>query len=257
MKDKKLPIYGSKTYSLKVADMDAGSRTVKGYLSAFNVVDSDNDVILPGAFKKSIAENGPASASNRKIAFLRNHEWEDVIGKMLELTEDEHGLMFTAQLGRSSKGDDALLDYQDDIIREHSIGFNYIPDKIKFIETEDGGYWAVSEVKLWEGSAVLFGSNPFTHVLQVAKGGNAADAKTVMLAKLATETEAITKALRNGKGTDTRLQELEMRIKVCAQKYEALCGAGPQSEKAPAKTMEPQLQPFAAQKFFYNLLTNK
>lgn len=252
---KQLPIYAAKAMKIDALDMDAGSRTVKGYFSAFNVIDSDNDMILPGAFKKSIQENGPKSSSNRKIAFLRNHEWEDVIGKILELEEDEKGLLFVAQLGRSSKGEDAFLDYQDGIIREHSIGFNYVGDKIKHIETHEGGYFAVSEVKLWEGSAVLFGANQFTPVLQVAKGIDF-DAKEAALAKLAAETDAITKALRNGRGTDERLQELEMRIKVCAQKYQALCSMVVPLAKAPEPIAEPQAQtqPFAA-KFFYQFLT--
>jgi HK97 family phage prohead protease len=250
---KKLPIYGAKTMELKVADMDAGSRTVKGYLSAFGIIDSDNDMIMPGAFKKSITENGPLSSSNRKIAFLRNHEWEDQIGKMLELSEDDYGLLFVAQLGRSSKGDDALLDYQDGIIREHSIGFSYVPDKMKAIETADGMYWAISEVKLWEGSAVTFGSNQFTPVLQVAKGMDSGAAKQAALEKLAQETEAIAKAIRNGKGTDSRLQELEMRVKTLAQRYQALAETDGPHQKAPATVpVEPQPQPFAAQKFFYN-----
>ena len=159
-----------------------------------------------------------------------------------------------AQLGRSSKGDDAFLDYQDEIIREHSIGFNYVQDKIKSIEAADGGfYWAVSEVKLWEGSAVTFGSNQFTPVLQVAKGMDSGAAKQAALAKLALETEAITKAIRNGKGTDTRLQELEMRVKALAQRYQALAETdGPITKSPETAPAEPHPQPFAAQKFFYN-----
>ena len=33
--------------------------------------------------------------------------------------------------------EDALLDYQDGIIREHSIGFSYIKERMRFVELEN------------------------------------------------------------------------------------------------------------------------
>ena len=128
MKDVKK--YQVKKADLSVKDVDTKTRRVQVMLSAFDNIDSDGDVIRKGAFAKSIMERGAESTSNRKIAFLRHHDWEHQIGKFLELYEDNYGLKFVSQLGRSTKANDALLDYQDEILREHSIGFNYIPDKI-------------------------------------------------------------------------------------------------------------------------------
>ena len=109
--------------SLELKDVDTGSRQVALYLSKFDNIDSDFDIIRKGAFKKSIKERGVSSRSNRKIAFLRHHDWEKQIGKFVELAEDEFGLYAVGQLGRSTMGDDALKDYEDGIIKEHSIGF--------------------------------------------------------------------------------------------------------------------------------------
>ena len=92
-------------------------------------MDSDMDIIRKGAFKKSLRERGVKSKSNRKIAFLRHHDWEKQIGKFIELAEDDYGLYAVAQLGRSTDGENALKDYEDGIIREHSIGFQYVADK--------------------------------------------------------------------------------------------------------------------------------
>jgi hypothetical protein len=170
------------------------------------------DVIRRGAFAKSIQERGPLTSGNRKIAHLRNHDWEHQIGKFLEMEEDEFGLRFVAQLGRSTKGQDALLDYQDGILREHSIGFNYVADKIKFVEDttyNPEGHYEISEVKLWEVSGVTFGANEFTPVIEAAKSGDTEGA-----VKRFHELEAsFLKAIKRGTGTDERLENLEARFK--------------------------------------------
>ena len=101
--------------SFEIKDIDTGSRQVAVYLSKFDAIDSDMDVIKKGAFKKSLKERGIKSTSNRKIAFLRHHDWEKQIGKFVELAEDDFGLYAVGQLGRSTDGDDAFMDYQDGI----------------------------------------------------------------------------------------------------------------------------------------------
>lgn len=265
---KKLPIYGTKALTLTISDTSAGiapdssERTVKGLLSAFDVMDSDRDIIRRGAFAKSLAEHGVNSSSNRKIQFLRNHDWEQQIGKFLELYETEQGLEFVAQLGRSTKGNDAFLDYQDGIIKEHSIGFNYIPNKMTMVNDTDGmaeggGYWEIFEVKLWEGSAVTFGANEFTPVLDVSKS---ADTDKI-ISDLAKESEAIAKALKTGKGTDERLHSLEMRLRVLSQKYQSLLENKPtlketlEKEQKPTQSEKPKPEQGSGKDFLLQLLS--
>ena len=72
-------------------------------------------------------------------------------------------------MGSHTEGQDFLKMYQEGIIREHSIGFNYIPDKIKAVESGDQTIWDIAEVKLWEGSAVVFGANSETPNLSIIK----------------------------------------------------------------------------------------
>lgn len=204
--------YGCKNFVFHLSDLDEGSRQVKGYFSAFDSIDSDGDVIRQGAFAKSIAESGPDSTGNRKIAHLRNHDFTHQIGRIDELGEDKHGLYFVSTLGTSSKGEDAFRDYQEGILREHSIGFQYIGDKIDYVEPKDSdfdkdnGHFEVREVKLWEGSAVTFGANSLTPVIDVAKGEEPTEYKLKRIQEL---TEVLENALRNGKGTDERLENIE------------------------------------------------
>ena len=61
--------YSTKTDNTMLKDIDLNKREVAIYLSKFGVIDSDNDMIVKGAFQRSIKERGPLSDSNRKIAF--------------------------------------------------------------------------------------------------------------------------------------------------------------------------------------------
>lgn len=233
--------YGVKTFSIKVSDLDEGSRQVKGYFASFDTLDSDRDVIRKGAFAKSINDNGPNSSGNRKIAHLRNHDWEHQIGNITELFEDEKGLGFVSVLGRSTKGEDAFRDYQDGILREHSIGFNYIGDRMKFVEQSSyhsEGHWEINEVKLWEGSGVTFGANSLTPVIDVAKG---LKDNTYTLKKLNELTNSLEVALKNGKGTDERLSNIEQMFAQLKQYHNSLDFSAPSvkdtQEAAPNKSV--------------------
>jgi len=214
--------YEVKNLSLDVKDIDSVGRRVKVAFAAFNNIDSDRDVIRKGAFAKSIQERGPATTSNRQIAHLRYHDWEHQIGKLVSLEETDTHLVATSDLGRSTKGNDAFLDYQDGIIMEHSIGFNYIPDKMQLIGEGDQAYFEIKELFLWEGSAVTFGANSLTPMLDVSKGN-----KAELLEKINKEMAAFIAALKNGKGTDERLYSIEMGLKVCQQKYNSLVNFAP------------------------------
>ena len=160
-----------KACTLPILEVKADSESgyVEGYFSGFNNVDSDNDRILQGAFSKSIQEHGPQSQSNRKIAHLAYHDTRRPIGVIQELKEDSTGLYFRSKMGSHTEGQDFLKMYQEGIIREHSIGFNYIADKIKEVKENDQTIWDIQEVKLWEGSAVVFGANSETPNLSIIK----------------------------------------------------------------------------------------
>ena len=202
--------YSIKTFNDSIKDISLGKREVAMYLSKFDVVDSDNDMIVKGAFYKSIKERGPGSNSNRDIAFLRYHDWQHPIGKFLKLEEDSKGLFAVAKLSTSTKGEDALRDYEEGIIKEHSIGFQYMTDNVRWIEEQENkGYYEINEVKLFEGSAVTFGANEFTETLSVGKSVD----KVSAFDKITSEINIVTKALINGRGTDERMFNLEMKLK--------------------------------------------
>jgi len=55
----------SDSLRLQIKDVDGRKGIVTGYFSDFNSIDSDGDIIKPGAFTKSISQNGPSSAKPR------------------------------------------------------------------------------------------------------------------------------------------------------------------------------------------------
>jgi HK97 family phage prohead protease len=232
-------LYSTKS-ALEIKDLDSENRKVVVYLAKFDNIDSDNDMFVKGAFSKSIQERGPQSTSNRKVAFLRHHNWEMPIGKFLDLSEDDNGLYAVGQLGRSTLGEDAFKDYEDGIIREHSIGFQYIGDKTRWMEDstmEKGGYYQLGEVKLFEGSAVTFGANEMTNVVDVIKSEN----KNEIIERISNDLHIVIKALSNGKGTDERLYELEMKSKYLSSQLVLLAKQDPmliQSVKSEPEDVE-------------------
>ena len=149
-----------KNYDATIKDLDVNNGIVTGYFSKFGNIDRDEDVIMQGAFTKSIQERGPKS-NKPEIAFLWQHDMYKPLGKLIDLREDSYGLYFEAKVSDTSYGQDALKLYRDGVITQHSIGFQVIKS-IEEQTDEDREIKRIMEVKLWEGSAVTFGANPDT-----------------------------------------------------------------------------------------------
>lgn len=141
-----------------VKDVDTTGRVVTGYFAAFDNIDSDSDVILPGAFDRTIRERGPGG-KNRIMHLWQHDPWRP-IGKPSVLQEDDHGLYFETYLPETTLGNDTLKLYEAGIINEHSIGFQIVQANQA---TRDGQeITEITEVRLWEGSSVTWGANPDT-----------------------------------------------------------------------------------------------
>ena len=81
-----------------VYDIDEKNSLVKGYGSFFDNKDSDQDIIRKGAYQKTIQENGS------RVKYLYQHDMMQPIGKMTELYEDDKGLVFVAEVPKTSLG---------------------------------------------------------------------------------------------------------------------------------------------------------
>ena len=143
----------------ELADFDEKSSIVKGYGSYFNNKDADNDIILRGAYQKTIQENG------NRVKYLYQHNMMQPIGKMKELYEDEKGLMFVAEVPKTQLGKDVIELMKAGVITENSVGI------LPIVKQDKGDYRELKEVKLFEISAVTLAANDQAKIMDV-KGSN-------------------------------------------------------------------------------------
>lgn len=154
----------TKDISGGMLDMDASTRRVKFAFAQMGSVDLDNDMFDSNAFTKSIAERGP-NGSN-EIFHLMDHvsRLNSMLGKMKEVYVEGQYLVGVSEYKDSFAWREvAWPAYEAGDITQHSIGFSIIN------RTLDKNYRIITEAKVWEGSAVLWGANPNTPTIEVAK----------------------------------------------------------------------------------------
>lgn len=146
--------------------VDEDKHVIEVKFASFGNVDSDGDLLVKGCFAKSINDRGPESSTNRKIAFLWQHDMRDPIGKILKIDEREDGAYATVQLSDFDAVPNAKRAYyqlQEGTINQFSFGFNYIWDKMEYDEEKDA--FIIMEVKLYEISVVTMGANEETEYI--------------------------------------------------------------------------------------------
>ena len=154
-----------KGLELKDFNIDLAKREVTMAWNSFAFKDDDKDIILKGAFAKSIRERGPESTTHRKIAYLKYHNWNLPIGPPSKIWEDEKYLLAKAPIDPTPEGDVTLTQYQTGTLNQHSIGYKYVWDKGEYSEADDAFIW--KEIDLYEGSALVAGCNENTPLLEI------------------------------------------------------------------------------------------
>lgn len=171
-RQKSVPAVGRKEFNVTKADiMDDEKHVIRVKFASFGNKDSAGDILVKGCFAKSINERGPQSDTNRKIAFLWQHDIYDPIGKVLEIEELDDGAYATVQLSNFDavpNAKRAWYQLNDGDINQFSFGFQYVWDKMEYIEEEDA--FLVKEVVLHEISVVTLGCNERTEFMGAVKG---------------------------------------------------------------------------------------
>lgn len=171
-RQKSVPAVGRKEFNVTKADiMDDEKHVIRVKFASFGNKDSAGDILVKGCFAKSINERGPQSDTNRKIAFLWQHDISDPIGKVLEIEELDDGAYATVQLSNFDavpNAKRAWYQLNDGDINQFSFGFQYVWDKMEYIEEEDA--FLVKEVVLHEISVVTLGCNERTEYMGAVKG---------------------------------------------------------------------------------------
>jgi len=202
----------SDSLRLQIKDVDGKKGIVTGYFSDFNSTDSDGDIIKPGAFQKSISQNGPQSSKPR-IKHLLNHDSSKPLGVLEVLKEDTKGLYYESRLGTHSLGVDFIKMVDSGLISEHSIGFQ----TVKYNQLKPWNEWKqgeaareLTELKLYEGSSLTaWGANmntPLTGLKTEQK-----------VRKINDRIDILIKSLRDGTFSDETFDLLEIELKQMQQ----------------------------------------
>lgn len=134
-----------------------------GYGSIFNNKDLGNDVMMEGAFAKSIASKGA-----RGVKLLYQHKADEPIGVFDEIIEDRKGLKVKGRLAMGTqKGKEVYELMKMGAIDGLSIGYRVSPKGAHY--DEKGKRRMLKEVDLMEISAVTFPMNPRARI-QAVKG---------------------------------------------------------------------------------------
>ena len=187
-----------------IMDVDSEQRRVKAVWAMCGNIDLDNDIIVPEAFTKTLAERGPSGKN--LIWSLVDHcaDMNNVIGKPEQIYVENDMLIAITPIVETEKGEDIIKLYEAGLINQHSIGFSTIKSNVN-----KEGIRTITELKLYEGSAVLWGANPETPTLGFKGEMEAKDKKQ----ELSNRLERLIKSFKGGRFTDETFSLIEIEIK--------------------------------------------
>ena len=130
-----------------------------GYASVFGNIDAYGDMVMPGAFAKSLASKMPA--------LLWQHDTYEPIGVWQEFKEDKKGLFATGQLlvDGVTRAKEAYSLLRAGALNGLSIG--YMLNDYEWVKTDDEKFRKLTEIDLWEVSLVTFPANDEARISDV------------------------------------------------------------------------------------------
>lgn len=188
-------MYQRLLYKTKATDLDEEKGIVTVAVNGIGVVDSQNDISMPGSFNKTLSEN------ISRMKWFLNHDTTQLLGVPLEGAEKDGNLIMTGQLNLAKQiGRDTLEDYKlyasAGRTLEHSIG-------VQAIKRDQKDKRKVLEWKMWEYSTLTsWGSNPQTFLVGIKSDGPETVRKNI---------EFLREALKM-RYTDERLKQYEMKL---------------------------------------------
>jgi len=134
-------------FTLEGVDEEKGS--FRGYASIWDIVDSYGDMVVRGAFKRTLKEN-------KQFPLLWSHNLMEPIG-IIEAKEDSRGLAVQGQLNVDvQRGREIRSLMRQGAVTGLSIGFQTVRDE----PDKETGYRHLIEAKLWEISPCVFQACP-------------------------------------------------------------------------------------------------
>ncbi|MCE9566352.1 MAG: HK97 family phage prohead protease [Planctomycetes bacterium] len=148
---------------------DGDAWTVEGFGSTFGNVDSYGDMVMPGAFVKSLL--------TRKPAMLWQHNSDEPIGVWDEVRETPQGLYLKGRILPTACGNDAYTLAKGGALTGLSIGYS----TKKSEHDPKTNVRKLLEVELYEVSLVTFPANEAATITGVKSAGEDIDAAVALL----------------------------------------------------------------------------
>ena len=147
------------SFSLEIKGVDASAGTFEGLAAVYGNIDHENDVILPGAFTKTLKDHGG------KVPILYQHYHSSPIG-MGELTDSAGGLHIKGELVLEvSKARESYALMKREVLKGLSIGYSTVVSE--YDRDKDIRY--LKELRLHEVSLVTFPMNLQAQVTDVKR----------------------------------------------------------------------------------------
>ena len=142
----------------------------EGYASLFNREDLGHDIVLPGAFRESLAQRGAGG-----VKMLFQHDPTQPIGVWTRIAEDARGLHVRGRLMTElARAREVLALIRGGAVDGLSIGFRMVKG-----QRDRLGVRRLEKIDLWEVSIVTFPMQPEARVTTVKTGPCPAGALTV------------------------------------------------------------------------------
>jgi len=134
-------------------------REFEGHGSVFRNVDLGGDIVVPGAFARSLAEHRKASSLPQMFWM---HDPSRVPGKWIDMREDDEGLAVKGVLAETELGNEIHTLLKMDAVRGLSIGY-----RTRDYDFDKDGNRLIQDAELWEVSVVSLPMNPLAQVAHV------------------------------------------------------------------------------------------
>lgn len=167
--------------------------TFEGYASLFNREDSGRDIVLPGAFRDTLARRRASG-----VRMLFQHDPAEPIGVWQTLAEDANGLFARGRLmPEVNRAREVLLLMRAGAIDGLSIGFKAVRSRRDRVS----GIRRLEKIDLWEISIVTFPMLPEARITGLKSRG----IPRIGDADLAARLSRITATLRSMTSSDRKI----------------------------------------------------
>lgn len=154
---------------LKEEDSENSAGILEGYASVFDNVDLGGEVVVKGAFAKTLKERLKKGFIKLYDSHMIFSGTDAVIGVITDAKEDDYGLWFQAKFSSVQKAQEVRTKIREGILSALSFGFEVVKDAMD--EAKKIRY--LKELRLYEISVVPWGMNPKA-MAEVVKGLNPA-----------------------------------------------------------------------------------